>query len=69
MADQQEVTVRGIHYPQEDAPNEIGAAIPTWLEELRSLAEIKNRTTANSGIWASKARQTPAFPTSNSSSG
>jgi haloalkane dehalogenase len=28
---QQEVTVRGIHYPQEDAPDEIGAAIATWL--------------------------------------
>jgi haloalkane dehalogenase len=27
-----EVTVRGIHYPQEDAPHEIGAAIATWLQ-------------------------------------
>jgi haloalkane dehalogenase len=29
---QQEVAVRGIHYPQEDAPDEIGTAIATWLE-------------------------------------
>jgi haloalkane dehalogenase len=29
---QQEVAVRGIHYPQEDAPDEIGAAIATWLQ-------------------------------------
>jgi haloalkane dehalogenase len=28
---QQEVTVRGIHYPQEDSPEEIGAAIAAWL--------------------------------------
>jgi haloalkane dehalogenase len=33
---QQEVTVRGIHYPQEDAPDEIGAAIATWLQGLRA---------------------------------
>jgi haloalkane dehalogenase len=33
---QQEVTVRGIHYPQEDAPDETGAAIATWLEGLRT---------------------------------
>jgi haloalkane dehalogenase len=32
---QQEVTVRGIHYPQEDAPDEIGAAIAAWLQRLR----------------------------------
>lgn len=32
---QQEVAVRGIHYPQEDAPDEIGAAIATWLAGLR----------------------------------
>jgi haloalkane dehalogenase len=30
---QQEVTVRGIHYPQEDSPEEIGAAIAAWLRE------------------------------------
>jgi haloalkane dehalogenase len=29
---QREVAVRGIHYPQEDAPDEIGTAIATWLE-------------------------------------
>jgi haloalkane dehalogenase len=33
---QQEVTVRGIHYPQEDAPDEIGAAMATWLQGLRT---------------------------------
>jgi haloalkane dehalogenase len=33
---QQEIAVRGIHYPQEDAPDEIGAAIARWLEELRT---------------------------------
>jgi haloalkane dehalogenase len=31
---QAEVAVRGIHYPQEDAPDEIGAAIATWLLQL-----------------------------------
>jgi haloalkane dehalogenase len=31
---QQEVAVRGIHYPQEDAPDEIGAAMATWLRGL-----------------------------------
>jgi haloalkane dehalogenase len=31
---QQEIAVRGIHYPQEDAPNEIGAAMATWLASL-----------------------------------
>jgi haloalkane dehalogenase len=33
---QQEVAVRGIHYPQEDAPDEIGVAIARWLERLRT---------------------------------
>jgi haloalkane dehalogenase len=33
---QQEVSVRGIHYPQEDAPDEIGVAIATWLEGSRT---------------------------------
>jgi haloalkane dehalogenase len=32
---QQEVAVRGIHYPQEDAPDEIGTAIATWLAGSR----------------------------------
>jgi haloalkane dehalogenase len=32
---QQEVAVRGIHYPQEDASDEIGTAIATWLKGLR----------------------------------
>jgi haloalkane dehalogenase len=33
---QQEVAVRGNHYPQEDAADEIGSAIATWLEGLRA---------------------------------
>jgi haloalkane dehalogenase len=33
---QQEIAVRGIHYPQEDAPEEIGAAIVAWLEDLQT---------------------------------
>jgi len=32
---QREVTVQGIHYAQEDAPDEIGTVIATWLEGLR----------------------------------
>jgi haloalkane dehalogenase len=31
---QTEVTVRGIHFIQEDSPDEIGRAIADWLEEL-----------------------------------
>jgi haloalkane dehalogenase len=31
---QTEVTVRGLHYLQEDAPDEIGQAIATWLKAL-----------------------------------
>jgi haloalkane dehalogenase len=31
---QREVAVRGIHYPQEDAPDEIGAAIAKFLQGL-----------------------------------
>jgi haloalkane dehalogenase len=33
---QTEVTVRGIHFLQEDAPDEIGQAIATWLAQVRS---------------------------------
>lgn len=33
-ANQQEVTVRGTHFIQEDSPNEIGAAISAWLKGL-----------------------------------
>jgi haloalkane dehalogenase len=33
---QQEVAVRGIHYPQEDSPEEVGAAIAAWLRGLKS---------------------------------
>ena len=32
---QREVKVRGIHYVQEDAPHEIGAALRAFLQELR----------------------------------
>src|SRR6266849_1991752 len=31
---QAEVTVRGLHYPQEDSPDEIGQAIANWLQNL-----------------------------------
>ena len=34
-ANQQEVTVRGIHYPQEDSPDEIGGAIAAGQQGLR----------------------------------
>ena len=30
---QREITVPGIHFPQEDAPHEIGAALGEWLDE------------------------------------
>jgi haloalkane dehalogenase len=33
---QRRVTVKGIHYVQEDSPAEIGAALRTFLEELRT---------------------------------
>jgi haloalkane dehalogenase len=32
---QSEVTVRARHYPQEDAPDETGTAIATWLQGLK----------------------------------
>lgn len=32
---QKEVVVKGIHYPQEDSPHEIGAAAATWLDGLQ----------------------------------
>ena len=31
---QQEVTVKGLHFVQEDSPQEIGQAVATWLAEL-----------------------------------
>ncbi|OPH58127.1 haloalkane dehalogenase [Paenibacillus ferrarius] len=31
---QTEITVRGRHYPQEDSPDEIGAALAAWLKEM-----------------------------------
>jgi haloalkane dehalogenase len=31
---QREITVAGIHFVQEDAPDRIGAAIAAWLREL-----------------------------------
>ena len=33
---QREVTVKGIHYVQEDSPDEIGGALRTFLEKLRA---------------------------------
>jgi haloalkane dehalogenase len=32
---QTEVTVRGVHFLQEDSPDEIGRAIATWLTQIR----------------------------------
>jgi len=32
---QREVTVRGVHFLQEDAPDEIGRAIAAWLDDVR----------------------------------
>jgi haloalkane dehalogenase len=32
---QREVTVKGIHYVQEDSPSEIGVALRTFIKELR----------------------------------
>jgi len=32
---QTEVTVRGLHFLQEDSPDEIGQAIATWMKELQ----------------------------------
>jgi hypothetical protein len=29
------VAVNGIHYPQEDSPREIGAAVAQWLKSQR----------------------------------
>ena len=31
---QQEVTVKGLHFMQEDSPVEIGQAVARWLESL-----------------------------------
>jgi len=36
---QTEVTVKGLHYVQEDAPHEIGEAIAKWLQSLNSQVE------------------------------
>lgn len=32
---QSEITVRAIHYPQEDAPDEVGTALAAWLQTLQ----------------------------------
>jgi len=32
---QTEVTVQGIHYPQEDSPDEVGQALASWLKNLK----------------------------------
>ena len=31
---QTEVTIKGVHFVQEDAPDEIGKAIASWMERL-----------------------------------
>ena len=36
-AAQTEVTVRGLHYLQEDAPDEIGQAIAAWMQSLEQI--------------------------------
>ena len=33
---QQEVTVKGLHFIQEDSPVEIGQAVVNWLKEIQS---------------------------------
>jgi hypothetical protein len=51
---QQEVAVRGIHYPQEDAPDEIGVAIATWLNDDtgRRAIEVDYELTASpEKVW------------------
>jgi haloalkane dehalogenase len=32
---QSEVSVRGLHYPQEDAPSEVGQALVNWIQTLQ----------------------------------
>ncbi len=32
--EQTEVTVRGLHFLQEDSPDELGQAIASWVKEL-----------------------------------
>jgi haloalkane dehalogenase len=34
---QREVTVRGVHFLQEDSPDEIGRAIADWLPAIREV--------------------------------
>jgi haloalkane dehalogenase len=31
---QTEVSVRGLHYPQEDSPEEVGQALVNWIQTL-----------------------------------
>jgi len=38
---QREVTVKGIHYVQEDSPNDIGVALRTFIQDLRGSEESK----------------------------
>ncbi|MBA3897968.1 MAG: hypothetical protein H0X36_12730 [Sphingomonadaceae bacterium] len=33
---QTEVGVKGIHYPQEDSPDDVGAAMANWFDVLRA---------------------------------
>ncbi|MBD0380489.1 haloalkane dehalogenase [Paenibacillus sedimenti] len=32
---QREVAVKGLHYPQEDAPDDVGVALAAWLKDLK----------------------------------
>jgi haloalkane dehalogenase len=42
---QREVTVKGIHYLQEDSPNEIGVALRTFIKDLRGDRQNKADST------------------------
>ena len=42
---QREVTVKGIHYVQEDSPNDIGVALRTFIKNLRGSRESKADST------------------------
>jgi haloalkane dehalogenase len=43
---QREVTVRGLHFLQEDSPHEIGRAIADWLASI----DADGSTTERSGV-------------------
>src|SRR5262245_33094853 len=49
---QAEVTVAGVHYLQEDSPNDIGRAVAGWMAALRR----RSRRWANGLRWANGGR-------------